>query len=518
MSDSPTPVPGGTTDPNTRDRNATDRNAPDRNASDQGIPGTAAPGLPTSPPTAPQMRPPTARDRYVAGPAVTAGAVPPQGAPASGSWQPGVWGQSAPWGQSPAGPPSAGATPAGPPTAAPPTPAPSPMASVPAMASYPQGPPPGGTSPRQHGVDGNGGARRGGGIRAALIGGLVGAIVAGGITAAAMTVRDEPAAVVNAAPASTPSRASNNVSGEALDIRSLLDKVQPSVVSVHTGTRQGEAAGSGIVVSKDGLVLTNAHVVEGAQSIQVDFADGQTADARLIGKATGSDVALVKAEGLEGETVPAEFGSSGDLLVGDEVVAIGNALNLGAEPSVTTGIVSQTGRSITAPDGSVLDDLIQTDAAINPGNSGGPLVNAQGQVVGVNTAIVAEAQNIGFALEIDSIRDLIDDLKAGRDAEKERPVLGVSTLDVARLDTDVARRFGVTATSGAFVQDVTSGSGADAAGLLPGDVIVEVDGRTIRNSTDVGQAVRAKDAGDEIDIVVEREGEEMSVKATLGSN
>jgi putative serine protease PepD len=328
------------------------------------------------------------------------------------------------------------------------------------------------------------------------VGGLVGAIVAGGITAAAMTIRDEPSTVVQGQPASTPSRSSNSVSGDALDIRALLEKVQPSVVSIHTGTREGEAAGSGIVLSEEGLVLTNAHVVQGAQSIQVDFADGQTVDARLIGAAPESDVALVQAEGLDGPAVPAELGSSGDLLVGDEVVAIGNALNLGSEPSVTLGIVSQTGRSITAPDGSVLDELIQTDAAINPGNSGGPLVNAQGQVVGVNTAILADAQNIGFALEIDSIRDLIDDLKAGRNAEKERAVLGVA----------------------AFVQDVTSGSGADVAGMLPGDVIVEVDGETVRNSSDVGEAVRAKDPGETVNVLIEREGEQQSISATLGSN
>ncbi|MCB0952067.1 MAG: trypsin-like peptidase domain-containing protein, partial [Microthrixaceae bacterium] len=227
---------------------------------------------------------------------------------------------------------------------------------------------------------------------------------------------------------------------------------------------------------------------------------------------------LVKAEGLDGEAVPAELGSSSDLLVGDDVVAIGNALNLGAEPSVTTGIVSQTGRSISAPDGTVLDDLIQTDAAINPGNSGGPLVNAQGQVVGVNTAILADAQNIGFALEIDSIRSLIDDLQAGRDAEKERAVLGVSTLDVARIDPDVAERFSITATSGAFVQSVNDGSGAEVAGFLPGDVIVEVDGRKIRGSEDVGQAVRAKNPGDQLSVVIEREGEQQSITATLGSN
>lgn len=357
------------------------------------------------------------------------------------------------------------------------------------------------------------------GLKAAIIGGLAGALVASGATAAVMWNQEQPSAAPTASTASAPSRSSSaNLSGESLDIRAVLDKVQPSVVSIHTGTRQGDAAGSGIVISEDGLVLTNAHVIEGANRIEVDFFDGQTAEARLVGSVPEADVALVKAEGLEGATVPAELGSSGDLLVGDDVVAIGNALNLGAEPSVTTGIVSQLGRSIAAPDGSVLDDLIQTDAAINPGNSGGPLVNALGQVVGVNTAILADAQNIGFALEIDSIQSLIEDLKEGKDAKKERPLLGVATVDVARIDPDVAQRFSVTATSGAFVQEVNSDSGAEAAGLQAGDVIVEIDGRRVRTSEDVGQAVRAKEPGDEIAIVIERSGETQSVTATLGNS
>lgn len=492
MTDTPASAPGGGPVPNTND------------------PGTPRVVPPASPPTAPPLMPPTGQP----GRTVPGGVAPTGPQDLGQAWQPSgqpTVSQSTPW-QAPGGSNPGVPLPAGPPTGG------QAPAAQPLPGAFPAGPPPIGGPPSTPGGGGKGHGRRGGGIRAALVGGLVGAIVAGGITAAAMTIRDEPSTVVQAEPASTPSRGSNSVKGEPLDIRALLEKVQPSVVSIHTGTREGEAAGSGIVLSEDGLVLTNAHVVQGAQSIQVDFADGQTVDARLIGAAPESDVALVKAEGLDGPAVPAELGSSGDLLVGDEVVAIGNALNLGAEPSVTLGIVSQTGRSITAPDGSVLDELIQTDAAINPGNSGGPLVNAQGQVVGVNTAILADAQNIGFALEIDSIRDLIDDLKAGRDAEKERAVLGVSTLDVARIDTDVARRFGVTATSGAFVQEVTSGSGADVAGMLPGDVIVEVDGETVRNSSDVGEAVRAKDPGETVNILIEREGEQQSISATLGSN
>jgi putative serine protease PepD len=301
-----------------------------------------------------------------------------------------------------------------------------------------------------------------------------------------------------------------------LEIQRLLDKVRPSVVSIHTGSRSGEAAGSGIVLSSDGLVLTNAHVIEGASVIEVDFSDGRTAEARLLGSVPEADVAVVKAMDLAEPVTPADLGESAALQVGDEVVAIGNALNLGEDPSVTTGIVSALDRSISTPGGDTLDSLIQTDAAINPGNSGGPLVNAAGQVVGVNTAILADAQNIGFALSIDSIRSLVDDIKAGREARKTTPVLGVETLDVGNVGRDVLDRFGVTATSGAFVQNVTPSSGAQEAGMRQGDVIVEVDGTRIRTAEDVGQVIRRQRPGDQVDLTWEREGRQQSGTATLG--
>jgi putative serine protease PepD len=419
----------------------------------------------------------------------------------------------------PTAPPLAGPVSApplyGPPTARPASPAPTPLGSGSPPPLPPSGPgPAGGRSPEPSRGDQH---RRGGGIRAALVGGLVGAIVAGGLTTAALWDRGEPSAVTATQVNAGSQRSANTVPGKALDVRSLLEKVSPSVVSIHTGTRDGDAAGSGIVISEDGLVLTNAHVVAGARTIEVDFADGRTAEARLVGSVPENDVAIVKAEDLLEPVVPAELGSSSDLVVGDEVVAIGNALNLGEAPSVTTGIVSALGRSIRSPSGDTLADLIQTDAAINPGNSGGPLVNVSGQVVGVNTAILADAQNIGFALSIDSIRSIIDDLRAGRPVQNVRPVLGVETLDVSLVDPQVRRNFGVTATSGAFVQKVQTGSGAELAGLQPGDVIVEVDGRRIRSAADVGQAVRAKEPGDRIEVVIEREGRSRTVTATLGT-
>jgi putative serine protease PepD len=356
-------------------------------------------------------------------------------------------------------------------------------------------------------------------VRAALIGALVGAIVAGGLTAAALWDRgaDRPGPAAGSALV-VPGRPNATVAGDDLDIRALLAKVGPSVVSIHTGVRGGEAAGSGVVISEDGVILTNAHVIDGAERIEVDFADGRTAPARVLGALPEADVAVVQAEGLTQPVVPAELGRSSDLQVGDSVVAIGNALNLGDAPSVTTGIVSALNRSIITPSGDPLDDLIQTDAAINPGNSGGPLVNSRGEVVGINTAILANAQNVGFALAIDSIRGIVEDLRAGRPAQNVKARLGVETLDVANLSSEVIQRFGIEASSGAFVQRVQPGSGAEAAGLRQGDVIVEVDGRRVRSATDVGQAVRARAPGDSIEIVVVRGGERRTLTAVLGSD
>ena len=449
------------------------------------------------------------------------------GAPSAPAWTP-PSGPSAPAPhRTPTAPPLAGPMSA-PPTGPPSTPkafggwtAPEgttpPLLPVALGGSVPPGSPPGRPPVSSSAASPQPEPRRGGGIRAALVGGLVGAIVAGGVVGAALWDGNDP---VNstATPVATAenSRPSATVAGESLDVRSLLTKVSPSVVSIHTGTRQGEAAGSGVIISKDGLVLTNAHVVEGATSIEIDLADGRTVEARMIGSVPENDVALIKAVDLGDDVAPAELGSSDSLQVGDDVVAIGNALNLGEEPSVTTGIVSALGRSLDSPTGETLTDLIQTDAAINPGNSGGPLVNSQGQVVGINTAILSDAQNIGFALSIDSITSIIDEVSAGKTVTSDQPVLGVETLDVVGVDTAILDRFGITATAGAFVQNVSPGSGAETAGMQSGDVIVGVDGRRIRTASDVGQAVKAMNPGDTIEVTFERDGDEQTVSATLG--
>src|SRR5690606_23084488 len=187
------------------------------------------------------------------------------------------------------------------------------------------------------------------------------------------------------------------------------------------------------------------------------------------------DLAVVQTQGVD-DLVPAELGSSDDLRVGDEVIAIGNALNLGGEPTVTRGIVSAKERSLSA-EGIDLEDLIQTDAAINPGNSGGPLVNAAGQVVGINTAIVADAQNLGFSIAIDRAGPIIEELKAGNGrVTPDQAFLGVSSIDLAEVTDGMREEFEVDADldDGAFVTEVVPGTAAADAGLETGDVIVEI--------------------------------------------
>ena len=353
------------------------------------------------------------------------------------------------------------------------------------------------------------GRRRGDWWRPALLGGiagaLVGALVAGGIVAA---VDDDGRGTVT--------RPARQLSGATLDIRGVLDAVEPGVVSINVAGRIGQGAGSGMVIDEEGHVLTNAHVVRGAQRITVSLADGREEAADLVASMPSRDVALLKLRD-PGELQPVELGESAALQVGDEVVAVGNALNLGETPSVTTGIVSALSRSISAENGVNLDNLIQTDAAINPGNSGGPLVNASGEVIGVNTAIAGGAENIGFAIAIDAIEPLLEDLKAGQGEVSGGPFLGVSTIDVEAVTPAVRERLGIEAESGAFVQQVVPGSGADTAGLRAGDVIVELNGEEIDEAADIARIVQGLRRGQEVELVVDREGERQTITATIGS-
>jgi S1-C subfamily serine protease len=359
-------------------------------------------------------------------------------------------------------------------------------------------------------------ARERTGLRAAAIGAVVGALVgalaAGGIVAAVDD--DGGTRTIVGASNDAPARPASVIQSPG-DIQSILDRVKPAVVRINVSVnssfgRAGEGVGTGFIISDDGYIVTNAHVVDDAGDVQVQLDDGQTVEGDVIGASEAHDLAVVK---IDGENLPTvELGDSDELQVGDQVVAIGNALGLEGEPTVTSGIVSGLDRVLQEPNNVSIANTIQTDAAINPGNSGGPLVDAQGRVIGINTAIAnpSESNNIGFAIAITPAKDVIDSLRAGD--QPEVAFLGVGTQAVNAALRDEAD---LAVDQGAFVSSVESGSAADAAGIRRGDVIVDVDGTAITSSEDVINAVRRHSPGDTISITIDRDGDQQTFEVTL---
>jgi putative serine protease PepD len=338
------------------------------------------------------------------------------------------------------------------------------------------------------------------------VGALVGAIVAGVIVAAAV---DDDSGSSGSGATSVVLRPSERI-GDSNDIAPILQAAVPAVVAIvdDGGPDSGGAAGTGFVISRDGVIVTNNHVVEGARKIQAVFSDGTTRDATVLGRNPPSDLAVVKVDATDLPTI--ELGDPDQVQVGDDVVAIGNALALQGGLTVTRGIISGLHREVGTNTGSALEDVLQTDAAINPGNSGGPLVDSQGRVIGINTAIAdpGSAQNVGFAIPISNAKAIIDQLRAGR----QPALLGVQTVDVdqAKLDgNDVA------VDDGAYVQAVTDGTPAARAGIRAGDVVVAVDGKKIASAAALGGAIRQHKPGDEVEIEIDRDGESITVHATL---
>jgi S1-C subfamily serine protease len=357
--------------------------------------------------------------------------------------------------------------------------------------------------------------RRGGLLLAALVGGVVGAIVAAAVSFGVVAATDDDDEPTAAAPVAVPTAA-----GE-IDVAAILASVGPSVVAIELGEATGSGvfdsgAGSGLVIDTTGLVLTNAHVVENADTITVRFSDGTRAPADLVGTSPSNDVALVRLRDPFPGLVAATLGTSADLQVGDEVVAIGNALNLGDTPTVTRGIVSATGRTLEAGDVR-LENLLQTDAAINRGNSGGPLVDRSGTVVGINSAGIPGGQNLGFAIEIDAVKPLLDELRSGGGEVSVRAFLGVRTVDAAELTPEDRDRFGITGTEGAVIVVVQPGTGAEDAGLREGDLVVALDGTPVTGSEGLREAIQAQPPGTEVSIDVVRAGSPTTLQARLGS-
>jgi S1-C subfamily serine protease len=351
---------------------------------------------------------------------------------------------------------------------------------------------------------------------AALLGGLVG----GGIVA----WRDDDHTTTSpTADQAIPASASRDtlppapIGGNGESIRTILARVRPGVVRVNVVLNRGglfggtsEGGGTGFIVSSDGYIVTNAHVVDGAQSIKVTLSNGDAVSARVTGVQTDRDLAVVKIDrtGLS----PVTLGDSDVMQVGDAVVAIGNALDLQGELTVTQGIVSALNRQIQEENGNTLVDMIQTDAAINPGNSGGPLINARGEVIGINTAIASpqDSNNVGFAIAISSAKPIISSLEHGRSAAV--PYLGVEPVDVT--PTLVTAQH-LAVKSGAYVSTVRSDGPAGSAGVKKGDVIVRFDGETVQSAADLRRLIRRHEPGDRVTVVVNRGGTEHSLDVKL---
>ena len=302
-----------------------------------------------------------------------------------------------------------------------------------------------------------------------------------------------------------------------LDVKAVLAAVAPSVVQIEIETEDavfGAGAGTGFIISPDGQVVTNAHVVEDAVTIKVMLFDGTVKSAELVQKDPSRDLAVLK---IEGDNLPAaRLGNSAEVEVGDEVLAIGNALGLGDTPTVTTGIVSALDRQLLLG-GNRLTNLIQTDAAINPGNSGGPLVNANGEVIGVNTAIAGNAEGIGFAISIDHARPVIETLQTGE--VPKRPLLGVNIIDVGMLDETSRGQYDIYegVETGVVIVALVEDGAAHAAGLRIGEVVMKFDGVEIETVDDLVEAVRDSEIGRVVKVVVvSNDGSIRNVRVELG--
>lgn len=310
-----------------------------------------------------------------------------------------------------------------------------------------------------------------------------------------------------------------------VDIASIVSKVSPSVVSITTqsesqtyfGTAQREGAGTGIVVSSDGYVMTNKHVVDGVDAVRVVLSNGESFDdVKVIGNDPLNDVAFLKIPDVN-DLTPAELGNSSSVSVGQSVIAIGNSLGQ-YQNTVTSGIISGKGRPVAAQAGRTVEsltDLLQTDAAINPGNSGGPLLNMAGQVIGMNTAIAAEAQGIGFAIPVNGIKGMLKGvLESG---EVKRSYLGVNFVPVTPESAD---HYKLDVKSGAYIFNdsgtaVMSGSPADRAGIKERDIITKVNDVEIGSNGALSTLIGEYAPGDTVTLTFLRDGNERSTNVTL---
>lgn len=331
---------------------------------------------------------------------------------------------------------------------------------------------------------------------------------AGGVAGAALTSDEDPGEPA----ASDPVAAGGPpVSGEPLDVAAIVDQVGPSVATIQSEVQTplggtGTGAGTGIVISPDGEVLTNAHVVDGATTVRVTLeGDPQSREARVVGTDPERDLALLEIDGVS-DLPAADLGDSSSVAVGDGVVAIGNALALRGGPTVTRGIVSAVDRTLPTVNGT-MTGLIQTDASISSGNSGGPLVNAAGEVIGINTAVATggggrAAENIGFAIAADRAAPVIDQLRTGTVTQPQGH-LGVQVAD----PSDGSR--------GALLAEIVDGSPADEAGLRTGDLVIAIGDDTVHGAADLAAVIGSHEPGEEITLTFIRDDTEQAATVVL---
>jgi putative serine protease PepD len=329
-------------------------------------------------------------------------------------------------------------------------------------------------------------------LLALLLAAGVGAAVGAGV--ALQTESDPVAAATTTVPTG------ESVAERTSSTAALYKRAREAVVEVHASAGgPGGATGSGFVIDKQGHIVTNQHVVSGAESVSVEFSDGTEVDAEVVGTDPSTDIAVLDVNRPAAQLTTLSFASEGSLEVGDSVVAIGSPFGL--DGTLTTGVISALGREIESPNGFTIENAVQTDAALNNGNSGGPVLDTQGRVVGVAAQIRSESggsDGIGYAIPGDTAKRVAADLI--QDGTVEHAYLGVS------LPNDGAAR----------ITEVVTGTPADRAGLRAGDEVTAVDGDAIESGDQLREAIDAKRPGDKLSLTITRSGDERTVEVTLG--
>ena len=392
------------------------------------------------------------------------------------------------------------------------------------------------------GASGSSGGKKTGGAKTFLLG-FAGAAVACVIALGGFAMWQNAAGSGSSTQLGSATSTTIDVNGEDTTLaEAVAAKCLPSVVAIDVYTEQSSMSGmfgmygyggsgsgeltetslgSGVVISQDGYIITNNHVVEGADALRVTI-DGQEYEAEVVGTDPSSDLAVVKAKDASGLTA-VELGDSDNLTIGEWVMSIGSPFGL--EQSVATGIVSATNRSqimdsstnaYGESESTIYTNMIQTDAAINPGNSGGALVDSDGKLIGINTLITSYSGNysgVGFAIPVNYAMGIAQQIIAG-----ETPSHAQLGVTMSTVNKQLAQRYGFAVDEGAYVSAVMNGSGAAEAGIQAGDIITKFDGESVTSASDLTMAVRSKNVGDTVQVEVNRDGQTLSMDVTLGSD